>query len=502
MDKTTTTQQPIEVFQFRAPDPWRELAWFALLGMELCWIFPWYVLFTYSHQAVSWLGALVFWAVILYGTSLLERLSGALMIRKNVRTWFLAGILLISILIGLKVLVYPNQPMTVGLIIESAGSSLSSSNPWFPPEFVVIAVTFLVAYRGISLVDGGSEPSAMLSGFRRGIVLLLLWSILASYSNRGIEGFWIYLAAFLLFGLIGMGASRLLMVGSAQGRPRAFSDRRRLTWLSAAILALVLLSTLVALGLSSRAGLQILLAFVALGGLALQALLVLITTLLLPILYVILQVLTALFSGHFGTVKLNLPDTSQELEQWVKVTQENSPASILWLKPFLLWGILAAMAVILLYVYQYQRRRKRSGDLSGMEILASDEDLLSLFLKNLRKNTQQVVNRFTGRFRTEDRILAAEQIRRIYGELLELCSQLNVPRPASVTPLEFLPRAVAILPDRSRELSTITDAYIKVRYGEVPESRQEVQAVEGAWSRVRQDGKNLVSRQRRKKGAP
>lgn len=488
----------MDILRLRAPNPWRELTWLSLLGMELSWIFPWFLLMIYSNQGTSWPGALLFLAVVLAGANLLERLFSALDIKKNVRTWFLAGTLLISILAGLKLLVYAHSSMTMVAMLNSVGSSLDSTDPWFPAGFVVIVLTMLVVFRGVRLADGGIEPATVMGGFRRSIVMLLFWSLLASVASKGIEGFWIYLGSFLLFSLIGMSTSRFFQVSSTEGGQRTPFDRKRIAGISAAILALVVLSSLAALLLSSRQGFQLLMALVASLGAAVQAVIILITLLLLPVLYLILQLISALFSGRMGTAKLNLPDTSQLVEQWVKADPGSSPSSVQWMRPVLLWGVIIMVAIVVLYVYRYQVRKKHSTTEVELDSLVQDEDLLNMLLKNLRKNAQQAADRLLGRFLTAGRVKAAEQIRRIYSELLDLTSQLNAPRPLSATPLEYLPRLASVFPNRFEDLSLITRAYLKVRYGQLPESAQEVQAVETAWSRIRTDGKQLLAAQGRK----
>jgi hypothetical protein len=57
--------------------------------------------------------------------------------------------------------------------------------------------------------------------------------------------------------------------------------------------------------------------------------------------------------------------------------------------------------------------------------------------------------------------------------------------------LEFLPEAEGIFPASSEDLALITTAYNRVRYGEYPEDREEVDAVESAWRRVNEQAKLL-----------
>jgi len=66
-----------------------------------------------------------------------------------------------------------------------------------------------------------------------------------------------------------------------------------------------------------------------------------------------------------------------------------------------------------------------------------------------------------------------------YGELPEKRGQIE-----EVESLE------KILPDSQEELATITHAYLRVRYGELPETSGQVDEVESAWERVRKRGRS------------
>jgi hypothetical protein len=68
--------------------------------------------------------------------------------------------------------------------------------------------------------------------------------------------------------------------------------------------------------------------------------------------------------------------------------------------------------------------------------------------------------------------------------LLDLCAELERPRPKTKTPLEFIPVAFKLFSSLLAELETITQAYIRVRYGELPETEEEVENVEQAWRRI------------------
>jgi hypothetical protein len=58
------------------------------------------------------------------------------------------------------------------------------------------------------------------------------------------------------------------------------------------------------------------------------------------------------------------------------------------------------------------------------------------------------------------------------------------PRAESETPLEFLGTLVGAWPDLELEMRAVTDAYVRVHYGELPETQAELEAIRAAWKHV------------------
>jgi hypothetical protein len=79
---------------------------------------------------------------------------------------------------------------------------------------------------------------------------------------------------------------------------------------------------------------------------------------------------------------------------------------------------------------------------------------------------------------------------------MALSEALGRPRPAARTPLEFLPVLGGLFPSLEGDLAVITHAYLKVRYGELPETHQEIEAVESAWARVRAQAQEQLGKKK------
>ena len=159
-----------------------------------------------------------------------------------------------------------------------------------------------------------------------------------------------------------------------------------------------------------------------------------------------------------------------------------------WVISILFWAVVLVLVMIFLRNVGGRIRRRRVG-FQEAESLMEDQDLLSLLRQSARDRMQEIADGFS-RLRPGRRRLAA-RIRQIYADLMELSSDIDHPRPEARTPVEFLPELRALLPDQAGDLTRITHAYVRVRYGEYPESEAEVAEVEAAWRRVEEEGKKL-----------
>jgi hypothetical protein len=79
---------------------------------------------------------------------------------------------------------------------------------------------------------------------------------------------------------------------------------------------------------------------------------------------------------------------------------------------------------------------------------------------------------------------AAASVRRIYRLMCRAAASAGYPRLATETPYEYLATLGRVWPEQAAESRLITEAYIRVRYGEIPETEQELEAIRDAWQRL------------------
>jgi hypothetical protein len=78
----------------------------------------------------------------------------------------------------------------------------------------------------------------------------------------------------------------------------------------------------------------------------------------------------------------------------------------------------------------------------------------------------------------------AASIRRIYQQMCAAAAISGYPRAEAETPFEYLATLAKAWPENQADARLITEAYVNVRYGELPETSEELEAIRQAWKRL------------------
>jgi len=151
-------------------------------------------------------------------------------------------------------------------------------------------------------------------------------------------------------------------------------------------------------------------------------------------------------------------------------------------------GILAALALAVRRRLDKQRR----GD-EVRESLWSSAAFADGMLNSLRDGWDRLKDLagLVGRFGPVMRLYAAVSIRKIYANMARLAERHGFPRQPAQTPYEYLPTLGLAFPDCQAEATAITEAYVKVHYGEVPESLRDLQQIRECWQQIYSSYKNV-----------
>ncbi len=352
-------------------------------------------------------------------------------------------------------------------------------------HFIIVAI---LVWHGLRLARETASLTSIQASFQLWLIALLFYGMFFGPLYPGQATFGLY--TFIFSGLVSMSAARVANLSDLRG---GRIPRFGLGWLGG-----ITLSALAVVGLA------ILVSWLASGWVArilsgiLVAILATLTTLvfiiLSPLLYYLAdilprladflqQILARLQNLTSGNAFSKLIETMSE--ELAKVLPYILAARVVFLVVVL--GGLVLLVILALYI-----RSRR-------DLLLEEEEAGHNELENINNPLRRMIHHLARRLRSlrfgnAAGLLAAARIRRVYRHLMALSKRLGAERPPSVTPLEFLPKLNELFPSEEGGLDTITRAYLKVRYGEYPETRQEVTAVEQAWEQVRQKGRKRNAR--------
>jgi Domain of unknown function (DUF4129) len=483
--------------------PWRELAVVAAIFMELSWITLWYRALIVAGKEVSFTQAFIVLSglLLLFYTS--NRLMGLLNIQIVTQRVVLLILLLLNLIIGMRMLLYTRESISLIELLNRPLRTFQDMTNFIPAEFIVMVLILLVSWRGISYSDHNVGPVNAIASFRLGIIMFFLYGfalpLTNEYPNQAL-----YL--FLFFGLLAMTTARIAVLSQLRGGHKIQFNRQWLLGILIVITGIIGVSAVVI----SFARDQMFALLYTLYTWIVYAIFLILSPLLFGLFRILLwffsfirleeildflmqalrnfqNLLTGMFSAISDFVKRFNFESVQRLFDYV-----------VQLKPFYLWAfLLMLVAVILLGVRKYIQKDDKVQE-QEVSDLAVDEDLFQLLRSALRRGWDKLAENLEDLLglRQARRLLAAARVRRIYALLLEMSAQLDHPRPASRTPLEFMPQLEGLFPALTQEVRTITDAYLLVRYGEAPETPDELSRVESAWKLVSDEGKEKIREKR------
>ena len=490
--------------------PWRELALVMLVFMEVSWVLPWFRSLTPATYAVSPLQGMAVLSGIMLVSLWVVRLMVSIRLRIWIRQAITSGLLLGGILVGLKFLLYSGEPVLLGDLITRPLRSLADMRTLIPDEFIIALTVLIGWWRGVSLAQEHIGPTVVRHRFFLGIVMFIIFGVVNTLITGETPGIFVFV--FIFCALISMSAARISVLSSLRGGRQNSFDRR---WFIGVILASILTVGLAFLfgDIFSRYFQWIAVIFMGIIGL----LALLIWLILAPLLAVVIRAVDN--QGSNLQFIQQLSDQFEHFQQMMRDLARRFSESIgaggametllNWgpgIKGAILGGVLLAVVVgILIWVaFQISAERKKRRIAEEQQGIFSSGEFWQLLQSILRQRWQSLVSTFANAadLRGRARRRAAERVRQVYADLMELCDELGHPRPEAQTPLEFLPDLIRQFPPQEDQVTLLTRAYLKVRYGELPETHQEVQAIEAAWEDVSHEGKNMLEARKHQKKEP
>ena len=470
---------------------WRdELLYLLLAFMEAAWFWPLLAaLASLSGQQAavpSVLGFLALFLLALYLARLV--LSWRLdLTRSRVLVGYLAAV---SFLIALKLQLYGQYGwLDLAWLGEALGDLLTLS---FTAPALVTAIVAYVWWRGLRLGQEHPTMNAVYYRFQAGLVGLIAALILSSQARIQLDVS-PFIFGYFFCGLLAVAVVRLETMASGEKR----------TSLGGYWLSVFLVVTITVLGLGGLAAAlfsyntfqAVIAAFLK----VLVPIYELLARVILAIAYVLFLIISFFLSWLLpGSPTATPPPTPAPTPDFLMEWQKQE-AKLMFLPPALVTFlkavvVIAILALVLFLLVRTLSRRRVSGA-GGVEEVRESIWSSAEFLRGLRRLFQRLLDRLLGRrpvtrpsylslLEKGEAYRASLSIRQIYARLLAWATQHGLPRRPEETPYEYLSDLRRALPEATPDLRTITEAYVQVRYGDLPASADELRAVRESWERV------------------
>ena len=460
----------------------REVILIAQAVAETCLISPWLAMFLSMGLPVQPENVAGACLALILGMLYLSRAMEAF----RVKAWIQSGLIL-SIIVGLSTWTLRrltfSGPAWEGRDWQHA---LLDPNVWvylMPGAVIVVLSVTWLCWRGLRLASLPPSVRGAAMGFQVGVLVLALFTMVSTPRES-----MAFVSAFFFSQLLAVALTRVETISYASGGRRLPSSGWWLTVLVGSTGIVILVAGVVSaavMGFPPDKLFFWLVPFIALITLPL----LLIT---LPFMGLLQQILQMLLSGALLVINSLMSFIQQVQDIMRQMTRFTLPPFILTVLRVLGYGIvilviLLVMAVVIRVARMVGGRRATRQDPEGEqhESIWSGQDLLRKLRARLRdrlaklKSLAGIMDRFGA-----GGLFAALTIRRIYAQTVKLAASRGYPRPAARTPYEHLATLHQAFPGCQADLAQITEAYVGVHYGELPERSDALAEIRAAFERV------------------
>ncbi|MBK8984897.1 MAG: DUF4129 domain-containing protein [Chloroflexi bacterium] len=412
----------------------------------------------------------------------LARLMSALDWDRERQRRILVVALLITVLVAWRALFYrPASLLDWAWLGEFAANLADINNRGWLRDLSLFLLIALVWWRGLLLVD--KDFSIVGAGLRLRVGGLIVAPLVVWFANGRL--LWSIVPFLLLFFLAGLTAVALIRaeeVEQARSRRSASLHPRWLTAVFLAALLIILAAGLLALlvagesALTAVRWLTTLRQALVVGGAVIGSTLFHLALPFLKLIGWLVELLIALLAPLMSQLATPTPrPTLDPLILPPEATRIVNPTAIGIAGPKLITVLL--MVAVILLVTLALGRLYRQAELAARSSEQTDS-------ATRPPQNASLGRRLLHRLGLLRNWRTAVSIRRIYAQLCRAAAANGYPRAAAETPFEYLATLALAWPNHISESQLITQAYVNIRYGELPENRAELDAIQTAWKRL------------------
>jgi len=469
---------------------WYELGTISLVVMELMWLLPWFRSITpmiQKQRAFSSLFALLIFFLVATFSNRILRMLGLNTLAHRV---IMIAILLIGMYVLTTTLVYPDMGLSLGEFVNRTMISLQNILEIIPEGFIVILMSIYLWWRSLIISSMGTlELRTTERKFRLGILALAAFGIV--YRGHQIDYLISALPIYFASGLLAVTISRTSSLGRG-------ITTYRLPFTGKWFLGMAFLTSItIAVGIFTSELLQSEFAYSVYQFISeyFTKFVTLLEILLLPVIELfvfIAEKMVEFLSRYIDPDSLkgivdqfqDQPTPELPFEQGEEVFRLPPEA----IAAIVLLFIVGLIILLARRANQLQRYPIPAIEDDGDTVRKSEnlQSRIKKLLDQVRDGIETIQQFGIGR-----RMIAATIIRRIYTLLLDTAADLGHPRHKAETPYEFQQKLLEIFPNHVEQISLITNAYVHVRYGEIPEEKQIISMVQDAWSAIEKEARHM-----------
>lgn len=482
----------VEFSGTQAAFSWRLVAVISVMLMELSLIVPWLWLIARPLNPVSQLWLLLWFLSFALAARGLNRLINHAQLRRGVALSASGVLLGLGLLLSLNLVDGSRALFDFAGALRSGIAALPSLYP-MAPELPIMVLVVFIWRRGVAAASSTIiEPARTGFKFRIGVLVLIGLAVVDGDKSSVPTT----IPLFFLSSLLAMSLTRADYLSKLRG---ASDPPFSAQWLLS-LLGLFLSVVLTGLGLGRLLGSALAyrtLESVRAGFIDLLGFLYRLSLPLLVALEPLFQGLIGRFRRFFLQLEggesqsltepggaagqlegLQPPEFFQRLNELLASLRPYWPIVRTGLI-VLVFGLILVSAVRMIQrrSQQSSRRRRPTDEGHGLPV-----ELEFDLRRQLQRWRQEL--RSWGQAVMSGQLSTAILVRRLYRRLLELAAEYGRSRYRWETPLEFQEALARLFPEVTEEIDTITDAYVKVRYGELAESADLVNDVQHAWDRI------------------
>ena len=466
-----------------------ELLYLCWALMEVALIAP-VVLFIMRWARFWPSGQIALWILLLMLLPFnLVRFLSALEIERKYQWRVVLVVLLATLLLAWRLLLfYPWSVLDLSWLADLFGNIGASSGPLWGRALTVFLIVLFMWWRGLSLVQFHPDIDGVGLRLRAGILIFVPIILLP----LGRESAWGVMPFVLLYFVAGLMAIALIRAEQVERERSGFAASLSPGWVGTIFitsLLVIMTSGLIAIIISGDTLALIVgwfsplrSALLAGTAVAIGTVFYLASPLLLLFEFLLIwltEFFAAIFTGLSARLGFMMPQNLGGLDELLPTPEETAEVTGISIPMEVTQGltILIMLAVVVFAAFILTRRFRQPalGPRAGAHIGAAGRSELP------GEGIGQRLLQRLGFFR---RWQTAASIRHIYRQMCHAASGAGYARSPSETPYEYLNTLAQVWPDKQPDSLLITEAYVRVRYGEIPENKEELEAIRETWRRL------------------